>query len=171
MTFDTSHEDDIVQEVFLKAWLHLASFRSESSFRTWITRIAMNEVLQFYRRARQSPICPALADLDTFASSFESPHQSLERRESTQRVRKAIAKLPSTYRDILVLGDLEQLSAVEIAHSLQGSISMVKTRLFRARQLLSVSLHRQHRRISHKADLAMARARAKSQIEPLSKAA
>jgi RNA polymerase sigma-70 factor, ECF subfamily len=171
MTFDASHEDDFVQEVFLKAWRHLASFRSESSFRTWITRIAVNEVMQFYRRERKAPVCPALRDLDTYASSFESPHQSLERKEATQQVRSAIAKLPAMYREILVLRNLKELSEIEVARSIQGGIPMVKTRLFRARQLLSSALQTQHSGASSKNDLTMSRVRRKSQIFPVGKAA
>ena len=171
MTFDTSHEDDFVQEVFLKAWIHLVSFRSESSFRTWIIRIAVNEVLQFHRRESHTPMCPALADLDTFASSCESPHQSLERKEAIQRMRSAIAKLPAIYRDIVVLRSLKQLSEVETARSLQGGVPMVKTRLFRARQLLSAALKRQRPRVSEKGDRTRARAREESQIELIGHAA
>ncbi len=171
MTYDASNEDDFVQDVFLKAWRHLASFRSESSFRTWITRIAVNEVMQFYRRERHSPTCPAFKDLDTYASSLGSPHQPLERKEATQRVRSAIAKLPAIYRDILVLRDLQELSEVEAARSLEGSIPMVKTRLFRARQLLSLALQTQPLRGSPKGGLTMPRARRKSKIQPLGRAA
>ena len=170
MTFDTSHEDDFIQDVFLKAWLHLASFRSESSFRTWITRIAVNEVMQFYRCKRNALMSPPLADLDTYASSHESPHQSLERSEATRQVRGAIARLPAIYREILVLRNLKQLSEVETARSLQGSIPMVKTRLFRARQLLSAALQRQRPGVSKKFDRTRAHAQDKSQIEPIGNA-
>lgn len=171
MTCDASNEDDFVQEVFLKAWLHLASFRSESSFRTWITRIAVNEVMQFYRRKRHALMCPALKDLDTFASSIESPHESFERKEATRQVQSAIAMLPAKYRDILVLRNLKELSEIETACSLQGSIPLVKTRLFRARQLLSSALQTQHLRTSPKARPTTSWARRNSQIEPVGKAA
>jgi len=171
MTFDESNEDDFVQEVFLKAWRHLASFRSESSFRTWITRIAVNEVMQFYRRQRNAPMCPAHKDLDNFASSCESPHQALERKEATEQVRSAIANLPAIYRDVLVLRNLKELSEIEAACSLRGSIPMVKTRLFRARQLLSSALQTRHLRASPKGGLSRSRVWRKSQIEPVGKAA
>ena len=58
MVRNKSDEDDLVQETFLKAWRHLSSFRSDASFRTWITRVATNEVLQQYRRDRRTPIGP-----------------------------------------------------------------------------------------------------------------
>ena len=132
--------DDILQEVLLKVWRHLATFRSECSFRTWMTRVAMNEVLQSYRRKRRNPLCQALGDLDAFASRVESPHQSFARREATKTVRSAVAGLPAKYRQVLILRDIEQLTAGETAESLQSTIPAVKTRLFRARHMLSEAL-------------------------------
>ena len=132
--------DDILQEVLLKVWRHLSTFRSESSFRTWMTRVAMNEVLQSYRRKRRNPLCQAPGDLDAFASHVESPHQSFARLEATKTVRRAVASLPAKYRQVLILRDIEQLSAGETAESLQSTIPAVKTRLFRARHMLSQAL-------------------------------
>ena len=131
--------DDILQEVLLKVWRHLSTFRSQSSFRTWMTRVAINEALQSYRRERRRPICQALADFDTFASSNESPLQSLTRAETTQVVRKAVVDLPAKYRQVLILREFEQLSVGEIAQSLHSSIAAVKTRLLRARLMLQRS--------------------------------
>jgi RNA polymerase sigma-70 factor (ECF subfamily) len=142
MVRNPADEDDLVQEVFLKAWRRLATFRSEASFRTWIIQVATNEVLQFYRKASRRLLRPAYADLDTFASQCESPHQSLERIEARRTVQSAIAMLPAKYRQILILRELNQLSARETAQWLQSSIPMVKTRLFRARLLLSDALQR-----------------------------
>jgi DNA-directed RNA polymerase specialized sigma24 family protein len=61
---ERSRVEDLVQDVLLKVWCHLATFRSESSFRTWITRVAMNEALQSYRRERCRPLYGALGDVD-----------------------------------------------------------------------------------------------------------
>ena len=144
MTQKTGDEDDLVQQVFFKAWRHLADFRSEAQFRTWITQIATNEVRQRYRRESHSPLCAALVSLDTFASKIESPQQSLERSETVEAVRRAIAHLPAIYRQILVLRELKQLSESETARSLRASIPMVKSRLFRARQMLLAALQRQN---------------------------
>ncbi len=134
--------DDLLQEVLLKVWRHLSTFRSESTFRTWMTRVAVNAALQSYRRKQRRPICQALVDFDTFASPNESPLQSLTRAETTQVARKAVAELPAKYRQALILRHLEQLSAREIAQSLHLSIPAVKTRLFRARLMLLAALQR-----------------------------
>jgi RNA polymerase sigma-70 factor (ECF subfamily) len=134
--------DDLLQEVLLKVWRHLSTFRSQSSFRTWMTRVAINEALQSYRRAGCRPICQALTDFDTFASPNESALQSLTRAETIQIVRKAVVQLPEKYRQALILREFKQRSAREIAQSLHLSIPTVKTRLFRARLLLLAALQR-----------------------------
>jgi RNA polymerase sigma-70 factor, ECF subfamily len=137
-----SDVEDLVQETFLKAWLRLSTFRFEANFRTWITRVAVNEALASYRRQRRRPLFQALANFETFASSWESPDKTLARLEARRTVRSAIAGLPKKYREILTLFDLEQLSARETARELKSSIPLVKTRLFRARHMLLAVLNR-----------------------------
>src|ERR1700686_3238096 len=142
MVRNTTDVDDLLQEVLLKVWRHLSTFRSRSSFRTWMIRVAINEAFQSDRRKACRPICQALADFDTFASANESALQSLTRAETIQIVRKAVVQLPAKYRQALILREFEQLSAREIAQSLHLSIPTVKTRLFRARLLLLTALQR-----------------------------
>jgi RNA polymerase sigma-70 factor (ECF subfamily) len=135
--------DDVLQEVLLKVWLHLSTFRSESSFRTWLTRVAINEALQAHRREQcRPPRTQELRDLDTFASSDESPYRSLARTEVIHAVRNAVMKLPAKYRQVLILHDLDQLNTIETAQSVQASIPAVKTRLVRARLMLLTGLQR-----------------------------
>jgi RNA polymerase sigma-70 factor (ECF subfamily) len=139
MVPNTTDVDDVLQEVLLKVWRHLSTFRSESTFRTWMTRVAINEALQSYRREQRRPICQTLRDFDTFVSPNESPLQSLTRAETTWVVRKAVVELPAKYRQVLILREFEQLSVQEIAQSVHLSIPTVKTRLFRARLILQRS--------------------------------
>jgi RNA polymerase sigma-70 factor (ECF subfamily) len=139
---NTTDADDVLQEVLLKVWCHLSTFRSQSSFRTWMTSVAINEALQSYRRERRRPVFQAPGDLDSFASPTESPLQSLARAETTQVVRKAIVELPSKYRQVLILREFKQLTAREVAQSLQLTIPAVKTRLFRARLMMLAALQR-----------------------------
>jgi RNA polymerase sigma-70 factor, ECF subfamily len=145
--------DDLLQEVLLKVWRHLSKFRSESTFRTWMTRVAINQALQSYRREQRRPICQTLGDFDTFASPRESPHQSLAPVEMAQAVRSAVVKLPPMYRRVLTLCDLEQLSIRETAQKLQATVPAVKTQLFRARRLLLAALQRSNIRRSSRATL------------------
>ncbi|MCU1261640.1 MAG: polymerase sigma-70 factor [Bryobacterales bacterium] len=137
-----TNADDVLQEVLIKVWRRLSTFRSESTFRAWMTRVAINEALQWYRRERNSPTCQAFSDSDTFASPDESPLQALTRAETTQIVRNAVVKLPAKYRQVLNLREFEQLRLGEIAESLHTSIPAVKTRLFRARRMLVTVLQR-----------------------------
>ena len=139
MVRNAADVDDLLQEVLLKVWRHLSTFRSQSSFRTWMTRVAINEALQSYRRAQRRLTCQPLADFDTFAAPGESALQSLTRAETTRVVRKAVVELPAKYRRVLILREFKQLSVEEIAQSLHSSIPAVKTQLFRARLMLQRS--------------------------------
>src|ERR1700688_1564147 len=92
MVRNAADSEDLVQEVVLKVWRHLSTFRSESSFRTWLIRVAINEALQSYRRERSKAPCQALGDFDALASHSESPHQSYARIEMAQAVHGAVAE-------------------------------------------------------------------------------
>jgi RNA polymerase sigma-70 factor (ECF subfamily) len=132
--------EDLLQELLIKAWLRLSTLQSKSAFRAWIIRVAINEALQSWRRERSRPICQALGDFDTLASTNESPLQTLTRAETTQIVRNAVHELPEKYQQVLNLREFEELSLEEIAESLRVSIPAVKTRLFRARRMLQNAL-------------------------------
>jgi DNA-directed RNA polymerase specialized sigma24 family protein len=72
MTRSVSDADDIMQEVQLKIWRHLGSFRSGSSFRTWMTSVAINEARQFYRKAKRFPLVHDCNELPKRTSPSES---------------------------------------------------------------------------------------------------
>src|SRR5258708_39261269 len=95
MMSNKTDADDVLQEVLIKVWRRLSTFRSESTFRAWMTRVAVNETLQCYRRERTRPTGQALDDSGPFASPDESPPQALTRAETTQIVRNAIVELPT----------------------------------------------------------------------------
>ena len=138
---NTTDLDDVIQEVLVKVWRHLSQYRSEASFRTWMTSVAINETVQFYRTQQRRPVCQPY-DLDTFASRSDSPHQALARLETDAAIRSAVAALPAKYRQVLTLRHLEQLSVRDTAQRTQSSIPAVKARLFRARLVLSATLQR-----------------------------
>jgi RNA polymerase sigma-70 factor (ECF subfamily) len=142
MVRNQADADDLLQEALLKVWHHLPTFRSESSFRTWMTRVAINEVLQAYRREKRRPICLSPGDLDALASHNESPYQSVARLQMTRAVRRAVERLPAKYSKVLILRELEQLSTQQTAQCLQSNIPTVKSRLFRARLKLLAALQR-----------------------------
>jgi RNA polymerase sigma-70 factor (ECF subfamily) len=128
--------EDVFQVTQLKIWTHLSSFRCDSSFRTWITRIAINEALQSHRRTRRG--CESGAkDFDRLAASTDSPEESYAQKEMAGTLRRAIGQLPAKFRQIIVLRELQELSVKETARELKSIPQLVKTHLFRARMMLS----------------------------------
>lgn len=134
--------EDVAQEAFLKALAHLASFRRESKFSTWLIQIAVNEARMKRRKDRKG----LYESMDTqstddegdyfpkdFADWREIPSESLDRNELRRALQKALAGLDQKYREVFVLRDVENLSITETAATLGITESSVKTRLLRAR--------------------------------------
>ena len=134
--------DDLLQDVSLKVWRRLSTFRAESSFRTWMTRVAINEALQWYRREPFRKLCQPLDTFDLVACSRESQHQSFVRGETIKAVRTAVGRLPAKYRQVVILREFEELSEQETAQQLRSTVPAIKTRLFRARLMLGALLRR-----------------------------
>jgi RNA polymerase sigma-70 factor (ECF subfamily) len=143
MTRSVSDADDIMQEVQLKIWRHLGSYRSESSFRTWMTRVAINEALQFYRKANRFPLVHDPTELAELTSPSESPLQACVRAQLTERLKAAVERLPAKHKQVVVLHNLQELSLQETARELQATTPAVKTQLFRAKAALSKALLRE----------------------------
>jgi RNA polymerase sigma-70 factor, ECF subfamily len=143
ITRSASDADDIMQEVQLKIWRHLGSFRSEASFRTWMTSVAINEAFQFCRKAKRLPFVQDRIELAELTSPSESPLQALVRADLTERLEAAVARLPTKYKEVLVLFNFLELSLQETARELRVTIPTVKTRLFRAKAALSKELLRE----------------------------
>jgi len=130
--------DDVVQEVFFKAWRALSTFRAEATMRTWLTRIATNEALMLCRRERRLlRLHETSVKVETMAWRGEPADKTVMRGEVVREVRGAIVKLPVKYRNVVVLSDLEELTAPVAAKRLKSSVPAVKTRLFRARLRLA----------------------------------
>jgi RNA polymerase sigma-70 factor, ECF subfamily len=142
MTRCTSDTDDIMQEIQLKIWRRLGSYRSEASFRTWMTRVAINEALQFYRKANRLPLVHDSTELTELTSPSESPLQACVRAELTERLKAAVERLPAKYKQVVVLHNLQELSLQETAQELRATTPAVKTQLFRAKAALSKALLR-----------------------------
>jgi RNA polymerase sigma-70 factor (ECF subfamily) len=139
MLSNDEDRDDVIQNAMLKVWRHLSGFRGECSFRTWMTRVAINEALAICRK-RRARTSSCEADPNTLISTAESPFQAVARRETVRRVRRAAARLPHLYHQVLILCDIEELNLRETADSLGLSVPAVKSRLFRARLRLSAAL-------------------------------
>jgi RNA polymerase sigma-70 factor (ECF subfamily) len=100
---NASDTDDVVQDVLLKLWRRLSTFRSESTFRTWATRVATNETLMLYRRERNWRTRQLIEDLDQLAYPRERTDQTLIRAEVAREVRRALERLPRLYSSVLML--------------------------------------------------------------------
>jgi RNA polymerase sigma-70 factor, ECF subfamily len=128
--------DDVVQQTILNAFARLKQFRFEARFRTWLIKIATNEVLQWRRRRATSKV--DLLDRNGFirlqlADRALSPLREFERVETAGLFQGALAKLPASYREMIRFRDLEGLSILETAELLRVSTNTVKTRHRRAR--------------------------------------
>ncbi len=141
--------EDAAQEAVIKVYRNLHNFRGDSQFRTWVLSIARNEGLGRIRKdaARREDSLDALTEDQggdytpaILTSWREVPLESLERKELSDILRKAIEGLPSIYRNVLVLRDIEELSVKETAAALEITEGSVKVRLHRARALLQRDL-------------------------------
>jgi len=138
---NSADADDVVQEVFLKAWRALPTFRAEAAVRTWLISIANNESLMLYRRERRRNWL-SLGGCHSLASDSEPADKAIIRSEENLAVHKAVLRLPLVYRQVVTLRDFEQLSAIATAEQLKSTLPAVKTRLFRGRLKLAAALRR-----------------------------
>jgi len=124
------HQDanDMAQEVFVKAYRALGRFRGDSSFSTWLYRIAVNTCLNF--RASRRP--PAVELPDALPDRAPGALESLERDERSRRVREAVIRLPEKQRATLILKVYHELTHEEVATILGSSVGTVKANLFHA---------------------------------------
>jgi len=128
---------DLSQESYLKAWHALPLYKGESSFRTWMGRIATNTCLDFLRkknRKRKLSVVSLDADLSLTVGSDEfDPHQVLVRSMEQEALQEAILQLPENDRAILTLRGSEELNYQEIAEIMELPVGTVKSRISRAR--------------------------------------
>ena len=130
--FVGNHEDasDLSQDVFLRAYRGLKSFRGGSSLKTWLYRIGVNVCLN--RVAVNKPITEDIDARQHVDTTHESPADRVLRAERAVQVRAAIAKLPPKQRSTLVLRMYQELSHEEIAGVLGSSVGAVKANFFHA---------------------------------------
>lgn len=142
--------EDVLQETFLKAYEHLASFQGNSKFSTWITRIATNEALMKLRKRRNHPAVSLDEPLDPVKDMVKrevavwdrNPEQQFSHAEIQRILEQALQSLRPNYRTVFLLCDIEEASLEETAETLGISIAAAKSRLFRARMALRERLTR-----------------------------
>ncbi|MGB3683511.1 MAG: sigma-70 family RNA polymerase sigma factor [Rubrobacteraceae bacterium] len=133
--------EDLVQETFLKAYDRLETFNPDYRFKTWLMTIANNLGVDTLRRRRE--IVEFNADLHSGPSQgpeARGPEAQAVEADRSQSLHEAILGLPETYSVPLILRYTEEMSYAEIAESLGITTSAVKSRLFRARNMLGEKL-------------------------------
>ncbi|PYT49707.1 MAG: RNA polymerase subunit sigma-24 [Acidobacteria bacterium] len=141
--------EDGAQEAMINAYRHLASFRGEAKFSTWLTTIAINEGRKRLRKAKTAAEESIEEEAEGHEGDYtpapltdwrEIPLEALERKEIREALRGAVAELPDIYRQVFTLRDLEELNVEETAQALGINANVVKVRLHRARILLQKRL-------------------------------
>lgn len=139
---------DIVQNAFVKAYRNLSGFRIESSFYTWIYRIAMNLAIDHVRKTKRRKTTgfdEAIGARDDDGAMLEvhheeSPQRALQRKELQTRILAALDTLTEEHREIILLREVEGLSYKEIADAMGVPEGTVMSRLFYARKKLQAQL-------------------------------
>lgn len=142
----SNHEDanDLAQETFIKAYTALKTFKGDSSFYTWIYRIAVNKTINFLK-TRKNKTQLSLNDLDFNAEhdpdllalvSEKTPRRDAALKELQEKLNNALLKLSETHRLVVTLHDVQGLSHEEIAEIMDCNTGTVRSRLFYARQQL-----------------------------------
>lgn len=151
VTGNDGEAEDIVQEAWVRAYAHLAEFRGESRLATWLVRITLNEALG--RKRRQRPTLeitdPEIYEMEKrqgasvvmFPSAPADPESNLSRAQIGQILEQAIDSLPAPFRMVFMLRAVEEMSVEEVASELGIRQITVRTRMYRARALLSQALH------------------------------
>jgi RNA polymerase sigma-70 factor (ECF subfamily) len=146
---DTSDASDVVQEVFLKVFRNISHFRGQSSLKTWIYRITVNEAHNqrrwfFRHRQREVGLEEETEENRSMAQVLpdgsQSPFDYVFDRERQSLIEGALANINPTFREVVVLRDIVDLSYEEIAEVLQISLGTVKSRILRGREALRQGL-------------------------------
>jgi RNA polymerase sigma-70 factor (ECF subfamily) len=143
MVRDTAEAEDLTQETFLRAYRRRNSLQDEGAQTAWLYRIATNVCLDRLRQyARRAPMESEtdLDQVDVAEPDTPSLQQIIERDEMSACVQRYLNRLSDSYRAVILLHDMHDLTSPEIAQLLGVSLSAVKIRLHRARRQLGTAL-------------------------------
>jgi RNA polymerase sigma-70 factor, ECF subfamily len=141
---DEIEAEDVMQDAYLSAYAHLDQFEGRASFKTWISRIAMNEALAHLRRSGRFVEWDETMNEDRAhgSTSPETPEDELSRRELSGILNEAIDSIPVRYRLVFVLRQIEGMSTEEVAQIAGISSDNVKARFHRAKIALRKDIDR-----------------------------
>ena len=140
--------EDVLQESFLKAFIHLKDFEGRSSFASWLTQITINSALMILRKKRCRPEISIDGNNDDYEAQERrepkylrpNPESRCVQREREQLLEEAILRLPVLLREVVQLRQTQECSVREVAEALGISVPAVKSRLSRAKTALRMSL-------------------------------
>ena len=137
---DMSECEDIIQEVFISCYQKLPSFRHECSYKTWLIRITINKCKDYKKRWSIKNLIykPIISSVFTAPSAEE---QFINEQISRSMIEQ-IAKLPTKYKEVLILYYYQQLTMTEIREILNVNINTIKSRLLRGKKILQNKLER-----------------------------
>ncbi|WP_341323543.1 sigma-70 family RNA polymerase sigma factor [Solibacillus sp. FSL H8-0523] len=137
---DMSECEDIIQEVFISCYQKLSSFRHESSYKTWLIRITINKCKDYKKRWSIKKLIyrPIISSVFTAPSAEE---QFINEQTSRSMIEQ-IAKLPTKYKEVIILYYYQQLTMTEISEILNVNINTIKSRLLRGKKILQNKLER-----------------------------
>ncbi len=129
-----THEDadDIAQETFVKAYTALGDFRGESSFFTWLYRIAINLSLNAIRKKQLVNYLRESEIINRIFPSSDDPSRDVEFKETQSRLEEAIARLPEKQRAVFVMRYYDEMSYEEISEVMKTSVGGLKANFFHA---------------------------------------
>ena len=147
-TNSTQEAQDLTQEVFLRVFKTIKTFRStEGSFGTWLARVTRNLLIDHYRRTRQQRVTDSIEDqlpvLEQAGTSANRPDQALAGREASEILQATLQKLSPDLREAVILRDLQEMEYREIAEVLDIPEGTVKSRINRGRAELARLLRKQ----------------------------
>ena len=159
MTHRKEAAEDLVSEVYAKAWKSFSQFQPGTNLRAWLYKILTNTYINHYRQKQREPLMIELDKPDdsengsggdlydrilgASPSPFDNPDQALANRILDQDMKKAIDGLPDEFRLAVLLSDVQNFSYQEIADILAVPIGTVRSRLWRGRRLLQRLLWKQ----------------------------
>ena len=145
---DEHEVNDVTQEALIKAYRAFPNFRGESAFYTWLYRIGINTAKNFLATNGKKMVISAdvaneegeMFDLSDQLADDHTPEAEMMNREILQTVEAAVARLPEDLRRAITLREMEGLSDDEIAQIMDCPIGTVRSRIFRAREVIAKDL-------------------------------
>ena len=147
---DRTEAEDALQDAYLCAYRSMADFRGDASLATWLSRLVLNQCfVRMRRNARRENVIPMVSatfhaeSTRMIADQTDSPDSALGRRQIRDLLERKVDELPDSYRIVFVMRSVEELSVDEIAETLGIPGETVRSRHFRARNMLRESLARE----------------------------